>query len=88
MNQFYVYVLESQASHRIYIGQTNNVENRLERHNSGRVVSTRKKDPWRLLGFWKCETRSEAMKLEAKLKKLKDPELVRHLLKADNRIVE
>jgi hypothetical protein len=39
---YYCYVLESESSGRLYIGQTNNVEDRLERHNSGINISTRK----------------------------------------------
>jgi predicted GIY-YIG superfamily endonuclease len=45
-SKYWVYAIESEASVQIYIGQTSDLENRLKRHNSGEVYSTRAQRPW------------------------------------------
>ncbi|NOX45794.1 MAG: GIY-YIG nuclease family protein [Chlorobi bacterium] len=69
--QYYVYVLQSESSGLYYKGQTNNVSLRLEKHNKGYVKSTKAYRPWKPVFFTTVETRSEAVKLERKLKNLK-----------------
>jgi len=64
---FYVYILINQ-NHRIYIGQTNCIEMRLERHNSGLVESTAPYRPWTILFTEQYQTRSEAIIREKWLK--------------------
>ncbi|MEK7818591.1 MAG: GIY-YIG nuclease family protein [Bacteroidota bacterium] len=59
-----VYILFSEKFGTTYVGQTNNLENRIERHNKGIVISTRKYMPWRIIYFEEHKTRSEAMKRE------------------------
>jgi putative endonuclease len=65
---YYVYVIESEKDGRYYIGQTDNLEARIERHNKKRNLSTKAYVPWRLKRWKELETRSEAMKTEARLK--------------------
>jgi len=77
---YYVYVLESKTSGRLYIGQTNNLEDRLNRHNSNRVRSTKNRGPWTLLGSLKVESRAQSMALEKYLKSLKSPTAVKSYL--------
>ena len=65
-----VYMLECSDS-TIYTGITNNLESRIKVHNSGKgakYVKTRL--PFRLLWSIESENRSEASKLEIKIKKL------------------
>ncbi|MGH7598909.1 MAG: GIY-YIG nuclease family protein [bacterium] len=38
---FYVYILQSQASRKYYVGSTQDVRNRLREHNHGESLSTR-----------------------------------------------
>jgi putative endonuclease len=47
----YVYVLKSQIKERIYIGETADLKNRLERHNLGKVKSTKSYKPWKLIYY-------------------------------------
>jgi putative endonuclease len=70
MNLFFVYILYSESFQRFYVGQTNNVEMRLARHNSGQVGSTKPYRPWNLVWFCEKPNRSEAVILENKLKNL------------------
>jgi putative endonuclease len=64
-----VYILYSSSLEKYYIGQTNNFESRIHRHNSGHEKFTKSGLPWILI--WKNEvsTRSLAMKLEKQIKK-------------------
>jgi len=68
---FFVYILEALKTKRFYIGQTENLEERLKRHNQGRNLSTRAYIPWKLKWWKEFETRSEAIKTEKRLKGIK-----------------
>ena len=74
---FFTYILESVSTGQLYIGQTNNIEDRLKRHNSGRNKSTKSKAPWILLHQVSFKTRAEAAQLERKLKRWKNPTRVK-----------
>ena len=74
--QFVVYILYSPGFKRFYIGQTNNLDSRIQRHNSGRESFTKKYMPWDLIAHFEKEDRSEAMKLERKLKNLNRTRLI------------
>ncbi len=67
----YVYVLKSLKVKRFYVGQTNNLADRLRRHNEGRAKSTKAFAPWSMVYFEKYEKRAEAMRRERELKNLK-----------------
>ena len=71
------YILESKTSGRLYIGQTQDLEKRLIRHNSGLNLSTKIRGPWDLLFFKEFLTRAEAVQLEIKLKRFKNPAKVK-----------
>lgn len=66
---YIVYILYSKSSLKHYTGQTDNLENRLHRHNSGLSLSTKSGKPWELIYQIQFSTRSEAMLLEQKIKK-------------------
>jgi putative endonuclease len=68
---YYVYVIESEKLSHLYIGQTQEVEKRITRHNAGTEKATRGGAPWKLIGFVTLNSRSEAMALEKKLKGFK-----------------
>ena len=63
-----VYILYSQKRSRYYIGQTNNISERLKRHNKGLVTSTKIGVPWDLIFTKKVINRSEALILEKQIK--------------------
>ena len=68
---FYVYIIYSAQKDKFYIGQTNNLKQRVERHTQGRVLSTKYGKPWKLVYNKKFETRSKAMEFEHYLKSKK-----------------
>ncbi len=67
---FWVYIIFSEKFDRFYIGQTNDLEGRIERHNSGYVESTKSFKPWVLKLALSKEKRSDSIILEKKLKNL------------------
>ncbi len=66
--RFYVYVLRSRKTGRRYVGSTQNVQTRIDRHNAGHHVATRGGRPWTLLHVETFLTRSEAVRRERYLK--------------------
>jgi putative endonuclease len=73
---YYVYILFSDSLAKHYIGQTNNLEKRLHIHNSGCEKFTKKGMPWSVKFYVELDTRSDAMKLEKKLKNFKSNRLL------------
>jgi putative endonuclease len=65
---FYVYVLCSQSSGKLYIGQTGDIKRRLKEHQTGLARYTHGKGPWELMFAEEYQTRSEAMARERFLK--------------------
>jgi len=65
-----VYILRNHQG-RYYIGQTNDVESRLQRHNGNEVFWTKNKGPWAVVYTQELASRSAAMLEEKRLKKLK-----------------
>ncbi|MBT8327646.1 MAG: GIY-YIG nuclease family protein [Bacteroidia bacterium] len=77
----FVYILKSEKNESLYIGITEDIEKRLQRHNSGYVSSTKSKIPWKLLYSVSYQNRSEAFKVERKLKNLKSRKRVYESIK-------
>lgn len=75
---YFVYVLESTKDNSWYIGQTSDLKDRLKKHNSKQVLSTKSKSPYKLIYFEGYLHRADAMRREKYLKsgagrkKLKD----------------
>lgn len=63
-----VYVLISDKDNNFYIGQTNNLQSRIERHNAGYIKSTQHRRPLRLIFHREFESRADAMRFEKYLK--------------------
>ena len=68
--KYFVYIIYSKKFDKFYKGQSMDIDNRLARHNSGKEKATAPYRPWKLVWYVEKESRSEAMKLEAKLKNL------------------
>ena len=63
----FVYILQSETNGHFYIGATEDVADRVARHNANSVLATRRKGPWRLVYFEKCAGRDEAFRRERQL---------------------
>ena len=65
----YVYFLFSATTRKFYVGVSNDVADRLRRHNNAESLSTKNGVPWKLVHTIVCEHKSLAMQLELKIKK-------------------
>ena len=81
-----VYVLYSPGYDRHYIGQTQDVIQRLKRHNSGYEKATSPYVPWMLVCKIEKPNRGEAMILEKKLKNLNRERLLAFIDKYGSRV--
>lgn len=68
---FYVYILKSKKTGQFYVGQTAELEKRIERHNRGGSMFTRHRGPFELVFSETYRTRREAMKREKEIKSYK-----------------
>ena len=68
---FFVYILQSLKTNRFYIGCTNDLDNRLVRHNRGVVKSTKGGVPWKVLYTEEYASLSKARRREVEIKKFK-----------------
>ena len=58
---FYTYILYNSPLDKFYTGSTNNIKDRLHRHNTGQSKSTKKGAPdWKLVYSKEFESRSDA----------------------------
>jgi len=64
----YVYVLKSQKDGMFYVGYTKDVRKRFGEHNKGRVRSTKKRLPMKLIYWEGCINQEDATMREKYLK--------------------
>jgi len=77
---FYVYVLESESNGKLYIGQTDDPDKRLQDHNRGASPYTKNKGPWNRIFLKEFLTRSESLAFERKLKSWKSSQRIREMI--------
>ncbi|MGV8018066.1 MAG: GIY-YIG nuclease family protein [Ignavibacteria bacterium] len=80
---YFTYILKSTIVDRFYIGSTSNLENRLIHHNSGHSRSTKKYIPWEIVYFEEYKTRSEAIKREYALKRIRNRETLLKIIRKE-----
>jgi len=61
---YYIYILKSKKDNRTYVGYTNNPKERLKKHNSGQVKSTKFRTPLELIYSEKFNNFAEVRKRE------------------------
>ena len=82
---FFIYVIYNEERDKIYIGQTADLEKRLERHN-GELKSkqssftSRNAGKWKLIYSERVRSREEAMKRERQLKTSRGRSLIKSIL--------
>ena len=66
---YYVYILQSQVnSEKVYVGYTQNIDNRLKEHNAGECTHSSKYKPWRVMTYIAFDTKEKATAFENYLK--------------------
>ena len=68
---YWVYILQSESTGRYYVGHTNNLEDRLRRHNEGRTAVNKGRGPWRLMHREEFSSRQAAVARERAIKSRK-----------------
>jgi putative endonuclease len=76
-----VYIIYSLKGGRFYVGQTKDIDRRIEEHNRRQVASTKAWIPWKLIWSIEVSDRGAAMRLERKLKNLSAKRKVRFIEK-------
>jgi putative endonuclease len=75
-----VYILESESTHRFYIGCAQNISARMAEHQRGQTRSTRGRGPWTLVHQEEFPTLAEARHRERQLKNWKSHRSVQELI--------
>ena len=79
---YYVYIIQSLMDGSYYVGSTQDLSERLERHNQGRSQYTKSKRPWQLLYSEEHPDRSTAIKRENEIKSRKRKKYIETLIEA------
>ena len=77
--KYYLYILQSIKDNSFYVGSTSNLEDRLNRHNSGRSKSTKLKLPWKLIYTEVFVSKSDAYNRELEIKRWKSRKMIEKL---------
>ncbi len=78
---FVVYILYSDGLNKYYVGHTQDITDRLQRHNQGRSKATKSGIPWKVVYKEVCKTKSEAYNRELYIKKQKSRVYIENLIK-------
>ncbi len=77
---YYVYLLKSLITNKIYKGSCSDLRKRVERHNTGKVKSTKSYKPWKLVYYEAFEKKIDALREEKFLKSGKGRERIKYLI--------
>ena len=77
---YFVYILYSPSIDQYYIGQTENIEDRLFRHINSGSKSTKKANDWIMKYTERFDSRSDAVRRESEIKKKKSKKYIEWLV--------
>ena len=77
---YFVYILYCNAIDKYYIGSTQDINVRLEQHNSSKNKSTKNGVPWELKKLEEYSTRQEAVQREQHIKKMKSKKFTEQVI--------
>jgi len=78
---YFVYILYSKKDHKLYVGCTSNLEQRVKEHNSRKVTATKNRVPLVLIHSEKLAYKAEAFNRERFLKSLWSAKFKKKILK-------
>ncbi len=79
---YFVYIIESFKDGTHYVGSTQDLSERMERHNQGRSTYTKSKKPWALVYTEEHPDRSRAIIREKEIKSRKSKSYIEALVRA------
>ena len=65
---YYVYLIESRKTEKFYIGYTPDLKDRIHKHNTGKVASTKAYIPYELIYYEAYKSKRDAITREHNLK--------------------
>lgn len=77
---YFVYILKSNSRENFYIGSTSDILKRLEQHNTARSGYTSAGQPWELVYSEQFFTKSEAIRREKEIKRMKSARYIESLV--------
>ena len=77
---YYLYIIQSDKDDSFYVGTTQNLDERIFRHNQGRSKYTKHKRPWNLVFVEEHPDRSSAMKSDYAIKRHKSKDYIIKLI--------
>ena len=78
--EYYFYILYSIIKDRYYIGHTNNLTERIRKHNSNHKGFTGKTGDWKLIYSEKYQSKADANNREIEVKKWKSRKMIVKLI--------
>ena len=78
---YYVYIIQTLIDGTYYVGSTQNVDERVTRHNQRRSKYTKGRGPWELVYTEEFADRSSAMKREKEIKSRKKKEYIESMVR-------
>ena len=79
---YYVYILQSEKTGKLYKGSSEDLKRRLKEHNGGNVPSTKSGTPWELVYYAAFKNKTDARSEELFLKSGKGRERIQYLLRS------
>jgi len=77
---YYVYILKSEKTGKLYKGLTSDLKRRLNEHNNREEKSTKNGAPWKLIYYEAFSNKTDARREELFLKSGKGKERIKYLL--------
>ena len=77
---YFTYILYSDTSEKYYIGSSEDVIRRLERHNAGATPSTKSGRPWKIVWTQQHDCKTDALKQENYIKRMKSRAYIMRLI--------
>jgi putative endonuclease len=69
LNMCFTYILFSESLNKYYVGSCEDLKRRIDRHGKDSSKFTGRANDWKLIKYFEFQTKSEAIKLEMKIKK-------------------
>ena len=79
--KYYIYTLQSLKDLNFYVGYTNNIQRRIDEHQSGKVLSTKNRLPMKLIYWEGCLNQKDALQREKYLKSSWGKRFIKNRLK-------
>jgi len=82
LQMHYLYIIFSDSLNKYYVGETHNLEERLFKHNnhSYKGAFSNITEDWRIVFSKKCDSKKEALFLEAFIKRMKSKKFIQKVI--------